>query len=187
MFSLSNEGSWPLYDVKPVCEVMRLDIPPPRSRHLGPTMVYLPESRAEILFPGHTMTIPCGRAIAVLAALLGPCAVFSSPQDNPSEVRLLNADEEFTSAAGNLAAFWVTGWRPFRRTTRLVLRLHGKRRYSRAKYVLGAPDSDTACGFLCVNNLLLEKLTPRSPPTPRRTSGEESAGSVSLSSCAYDP
>lgn len=64
MFSLSNEGSLPLYDVKPVCEVMRLDIPPPRSRHLGPTMVYLPESRAEILFPGHTMTIPCGRAIA---------------------------------------------------------------------------------------------------------------------------
>ena len=125
--------------------------------------------------------------LSALAALLGPIAVFSSPQDNPSGVRLLNADEEFTSGADNLAAFWVTGWRPFLRTTRLVLRFHEKQRYSRAKYLLGAADSDPACGFLCVNNLLLEKLNPRSPPTPRRTSGEESAGSVSLSSCAYDP
>src|SRR5437763_15136526 len=32
MFSLSNEGSLPLYDVKAVCEVMHLDIPPPRNR-----------------------------------------------------------------------------------------------------------------------------------------------------------
>ena len=64
MFSLSNEGSLPLYDVKAVCEVMHLDIPPPRNRHLGPTTVYLAESRAETLFPGHTMTIPCARAIA---------------------------------------------------------------------------------------------------------------------------
>jgi len=64
MFSLSNEGSLPLYDVKAVCEVMHLDIPPPRNRHLGPTTVYLAEFRAETLFPGHTMTIPCARAIA---------------------------------------------------------------------------------------------------------------------------
>jgi hypothetical protein len=64
MFSLSNEGSLPVYDVKAVCEVMRLDIPPPGNRHMAPTTVYSPESRAEMLFPGHKMTIPCGRAIA---------------------------------------------------------------------------------------------------------------------------
>jgi len=56
MFSLSNEGPLPVYDVKAVCEVMRLDIPS-RDRHLGPTTVYPPESSAEILFPAHKMTI----------------------------------------------------------------------------------------------------------------------------------
>jgi len=52
-----------LYDVKAVCEVIRLDIPS-RDRHLGPTRAYPPESSAEILFPAHKMTIACGRAIA---------------------------------------------------------------------------------------------------------------------------
>jgi hypothetical protein len=63
MFSLSNEGPLPVYDVKAVCEVIRLDIPS-RDRHLGPTRAYPPESSAEILFPAHKMTIACGRAIA---------------------------------------------------------------------------------------------------------------------------
>ena len=43
---------------------MRLDLPPPGNRRLGPTTVYLSESSAGTLFPGHKMTIPCGRAIA---------------------------------------------------------------------------------------------------------------------------
>jgi hypothetical protein len=64
MFSLSNEGRLPVYDVKAVCEVTRVDLPPPISRHLGPATVYFPESRAEVLIPGHKMAIPCGRAIA---------------------------------------------------------------------------------------------------------------------------
>ena len=63
MFSLSNEGPLPVYDVKAVCEVIRLDIPS-RDRHLGPTRAYPPESSAEILCPAHKMTIACGRAIA---------------------------------------------------------------------------------------------------------------------------
>jgi hypothetical protein len=63
MFSLSNEGPLPVYDLRAVCEVTRLDIPP-ANRHLGPTAVYFPESHAEMLFPGRKMTIPCGRAIA---------------------------------------------------------------------------------------------------------------------------
>ena len=64
IFSLSNQGSLPVYDVKAVCEVMRLDIPLPGKTHWGPTTIYLPESSAEILFPRHAMTIPCGRAIS---------------------------------------------------------------------------------------------------------------------------
>jgi hypothetical protein len=36
------------------------------------------------------------RCLCVLAALLSPLAAFSSPQDGPSGVRLLNADEELT-------------------------------------------------------------------------------------------
>jgi hypothetical protein len=64
IFSLSNEGSLPVYDLKAACEVMRLEIPPPGNRRFGPTTVYLPKSSAEILFPGHKMPIPCGRAIA---------------------------------------------------------------------------------------------------------------------------
>jgi len=36
------------------------------------------------------------RCLFVLAALLGPLAAFSSPQDDPSGVRLLNADEGLT-------------------------------------------------------------------------------------------
>ena len=64
MFSLSNEGSLPVYDVKAVCEVTRVDIAPPATRHLRTTTVYFPESHAEILISGQKMTIPCGRAIA---------------------------------------------------------------------------------------------------------------------------
>ena len=63
-FSLSNEGSLPVYDVKAICEVTRLDIPPPINMHLGPNTVYYPESHLEILIPGQKMTIRCGRAIA---------------------------------------------------------------------------------------------------------------------------
>jgi hypothetical protein len=65
IFSLTNEGLLPVYDVKAGCEVMRVDTPPPGNRHLvEPTTFYFPESRVEILSPGHKMTIPCGRAIA---------------------------------------------------------------------------------------------------------------------------
>jgi len=64
MFSLSNDGRLPVYDVKAVCEVTRVDLPPPISRHLGSATVYFPESRTEVLIPGYKMTIPCGRAIA---------------------------------------------------------------------------------------------------------------------------
>lgn len=63
--SLSNKGLLPVYDVKAGCQVLRVDLPPPRSGHfVGPTTLYFPESSAEILSPGHKMTIPCGRAIA---------------------------------------------------------------------------------------------------------------------------
>ena len=61
IFSLDNKGLLPVYDVKAGCQVMRLDTPPIAD----PTTVYFPESRAEILSPGHQMTVPCGRAIAI--------------------------------------------------------------------------------------------------------------------------
>jgi hypothetical protein len=65
VFSLSNVGSVPVYDLKVGCEIMRIDEVPPGNRHfVGPTTVYLPESRAEILSPGNKMTVQCGRAIA---------------------------------------------------------------------------------------------------------------------------
>jgi hypothetical protein len=66
MFNLSNEGLLPVYNVKAGCKVMRVDLPPSRSRDfVEPTTVYFPESRAEILSPGRKMTVPCGRAIAI--------------------------------------------------------------------------------------------------------------------------
>ena len=65
MFSLSYRGLLPVYDVKAGCKVMRVDIPPSRNRIVEPTTVYFPESTAEILSPGHKMTVPCGRAIAI--------------------------------------------------------------------------------------------------------------------------
>jgi hypothetical protein len=69
VFSVSNEGFFPVYDVNVGCEVMRVDIPPPRNTHVvGPTTVYFPESRAENLSPGHKMTVPCGRAIGIQLA-----------------------------------------------------------------------------------------------------------------------
>lgn len=65
VFSLSNEGSRPVYDVKAGCEIMRVDALPPGNRHfVGPATFYFPESHAEILPPKHKMTVPCGRAIA---------------------------------------------------------------------------------------------------------------------------
>jgi hypothetical protein len=65
VFSVSNEGSRPVYDVKAGCEVMRVDVLPPGNRHfVGPETFYFAESRAQILPPRHKMTVPCGRAIA---------------------------------------------------------------------------------------------------------------------------
>jgi hypothetical protein len=65
VFSVSNEGSRPVYDVNAGCEIIRVDELPPGNRHfLGSTTFYFPESRAEILSPRHKMTVPCGRAIA---------------------------------------------------------------------------------------------------------------------------
>jgi hypothetical protein len=64
-FSVSNDSMLPIYDVTVGCEIARLDIPSPRKTvSKGPTTVYFPESRAEILPPGHKMTVPCGRAVA---------------------------------------------------------------------------------------------------------------------------
>jgi serine/threonine protein kinase len=66
MFSLDNKGLLPVYDVKAGCEVMRVEIPSLKNTDFGePTMVYFAESHAEILSPGHEMTVPCGRAIAI--------------------------------------------------------------------------------------------------------------------------
>ena len=63
--SLFNRGSLPIYDVTVGCEVTRVDLPSPQNgRFVGPTVFYFPESRAEILLPGHNMMIPCGRVIA---------------------------------------------------------------------------------------------------------------------------
>lgn len=65
VFSVSNDGMLPVYDVTVGCEIARLDISSPRKTvSKGPTTVYFPESRAEILPPGHKMTVPCGRAVA---------------------------------------------------------------------------------------------------------------------------
>jgi hypothetical protein len=65
VFSVSNKGSRPVYDVNAGCEIIRVDELPPGNRHfLGSTTFYFPESRAEILPPRHKMTVPCGRAIA---------------------------------------------------------------------------------------------------------------------------
>jgi hypothetical protein len=66
MFNLSNKGFLPVYDVKAGCKVMRVDTPPFRDRDfVEPITVYFSESRAEILSPGHKMTVPCARAIAI--------------------------------------------------------------------------------------------------------------------------
>jgi len=66
MFNLSNKGFLPVYDVKAGCKVMRVDTPPFRDRDfVEPITVYFSESRAEILSPGHRMTVPCARAIAI--------------------------------------------------------------------------------------------------------------------------
>jgi len=65
IFSLSNEGLLPVYDVKAGCEVVRLDIPPPGQRYVvEPTTLHFLQSRVEILSPGHKMTVSCGPAIA---------------------------------------------------------------------------------------------------------------------------
>jgi len=65
VFSVSNDGMLPVYDVTVGCEIARLDISSHRKTvSKGPTTVYFPESRAEILPPGHKMTVPCGRAVA---------------------------------------------------------------------------------------------------------------------------
>lgn len=66
LFTLSNEGLLPVYDIQAGCEVMRVDTPPPSNRHfVGPKAFYFPESRAEILSPGHKIIVPCGRTIAM--------------------------------------------------------------------------------------------------------------------------
>jgi len=65
VFSLSNQASWPVYDVKAGCEILRVDELPPGNRHfVGSATFYFPESRAEILSPKQKLTVPCGRAIA---------------------------------------------------------------------------------------------------------------------------
>jgi hypothetical protein len=66
MFSLSNKGLLPVYDVKAGCKVMRVDAPLSTNRDFAePATVFFPESNAEILSPGREMAVPCGRAIAV--------------------------------------------------------------------------------------------------------------------------
>lgn len=66
MFSLSNKGLLPVYDVKAGCKVMRVDTPLSTNRDFAePTTVFFPESYAEILSPGREMAVPCGTAIAV--------------------------------------------------------------------------------------------------------------------------
>ena len=65
VFSLSNQASWPVYDVKAGCEILRVDELPPGNRHfVGSATFYFPESRNEILSPKQKLTVPCGRAIA---------------------------------------------------------------------------------------------------------------------------
>ena len=66
MFTVSNEGLLPVYDIQAGCEVMRVDTPAPGNKHfVGPKAFYFPESRAEILSPGDKMIVPCGRTIAM--------------------------------------------------------------------------------------------------------------------------
>src|SRR6267378_5184887 len=49
VFSLSNQASWPVYDVKAGCEILRVDELPPGNRHfVGSATFYFPESHAEM-------------------------------------------------------------------------------------------------------------------------------------------
>jgi serine/threonine protein kinase len=88
LFNLNNKGLLPVYDVKAGCEVTRVDIRP----FVEPTTVYFPESRAEILSPGHEMTVPCGRAIAI-------------KQDN-REMREIQAEMFFVVAYRPKGVWW---------------------------------------------------------------------------------
>src|SRR5207249_10151534 len=64
VFSLSTERSWPVYDLKAGCEILRVDELPPGNRHfVGSATFYFPESRAEILSPKQKLTVQCGRPI----------------------------------------------------------------------------------------------------------------------------
>jgi serine/threonine protein kinase len=88
LFNLNNKGLLPVYDVKAGCEVTRVDIRP----FVEPTTVYFPESRAEILSPGHGMTVPCGRAVAI-------------KQDN-RETREIHAEMFFVVAYRPKGVWW---------------------------------------------------------------------------------
>src|SRR5260370_18276151 len=78
VFSLSNQASWPVYDVKSGCQILRVDELPPGNRHfVGSATFYFPESPAAILSPKQKFTVPCGRALSPNLASTEPAQIHS--------------------------------------------------------------------------------------------------------------
>src|SRR5258708_19299661 len=59
VFSLSNQASWPVYDVKSGCEIFRVDELPPGNRHfVGSPTSHFPEPPPAIFSPTQKFTLP---------------------------------------------------------------------------------------------------------------------------------